>query len=102
MQGSTLGAFKEEDTADFWKEKMDAHSNDSDYAEATPEGYGYTADLQTNTHNMVRTTPENWGKMENSWDAHRDYIHDSWSDHTNGETYAEEAPPGIGEITYDV
>jgi len=47
MQGSTLGAFDEQDTADYWKEKMDTHSNDSEYGDDTPEGYGYTADLQT-------------------------------------------------------
>jgi hypothetical protein len=47
MQGSTLGAYNEEDTADYWKEKMDKHSNSDEYGDATPEGYGYTADLQT-------------------------------------------------------
>jgi hypothetical protein len=65
MQGSTLGAFKEEDTADFWKEKMDKHSNSDDYGDDTPTGYGYTADLQTSSNNMVRanakTLPANWG-----------------------------------------
>jgi len=42
---------------------MDTHSNDSEYGDATPEGYGYIADLQTKSHNMVRTLPENWGKI---------------------------------------
>jgi hypothetical protein len=51
---------------------------------------------------MVRTLPENWGKIEASLDDHRDYIHDLWSDHADGETYAEDAPSGIGEISFEV
>jgi hypothetical protein len=39
---------------------MDTHSNTDEYGEATPEGYGYTADLQTNSNNMMRA-PEGWG-----------------------------------------
>ena len=45
MQGSTLGAYDETDTADYWKEKMDTHSNDTSYTEDTPQGYGFELDL---------------------------------------------------------
>lgn len=58
-----MGAFNEQDDKDYWLEKMDAHSNTDDYGDATPEGYGYTADLQTRSNNMIKTLPENWGNV---------------------------------------
>ena len=104
MKGSTLGAYDETDTADYWKQKQQEHSSD-DYVDDTPEAYGWvTADVQLKANNLMRTKPENWGDMDAAFADHKDSIKDNQSDHSNNEKYVEDAPSGdyAEAVDYDV
>jgi hypothetical protein len=104
MKGSTLGAYDETDTADYWKQKQREHSSD-DYVDDTPEAYGWvTADVQLKANNLMRTKPENWGDMDAAFADHKDSIKDNQSDHSNNEKYVEDAPSGdyAEAVDYDV
>ena len=106
MRGSTLGAFDETDTADYWKQKQQEHSSDQ-YVEDTPEAYGWVtadeADIQTKANNLMRA-PEGWGDLAGAMANHTDYIKDSLSDHSNNEDYVPDAPSGVfaEAVDYDV
>jgi hypothetical protein len=41
------------------------------------------------------TAPENWGDSTFGLDEHRDYIHDSTSEHADEDDYKADAPAGI-------
>ena len=92
MRGSTLGAFDETDTADYWKQKQQEHSSD-DYVDDTPEAYGWVnaEELQLKANNLMRA-PAGWGDLQAAKDDHIDYIKDSQSDHSNNEEYVPDAP----------
>lgn len=88
---STIGAWDETETPEYYKQKQQEHSSD-DYVDDTPEAYGWVTaeEVQVGANNLMRAPP-GWGDLQAAKDAHVDFIKDSQGTHSS-EDYVPDAP----------